>query len=232
MLLDLRDSTGRKLDPLAHVLVYAVMLYPRDERARKRVLATATAQHPSPKKEAKSMGEALSAARAGLAGDILLRLILLDEADMTPSLNAASWLIGVTWPHDWQIDPEFTQLRGLGTGKHRERHLKAWHQYRPAAHLWTAFLLSRIQVPDGPNFPHQEADFLKFLHTADWLALRGAKIRLYNPQHRRRLPAIQKRMAWRFVLPKRLAPNAEWKPDLPPITEKELRAYAIFRRAS
>ena len=232
MLLDLRDRSGCGLNPLARVLVYAVMLHPRDQRARNRVLATATAKHLTAKKEAKAMAEAHSAARAGLAGDILLRLVLLDEAGLAARLNAASFLIGTTWPDDWQTDPELPRLRGLKTGRQRERHLKAWHQYRPAAHLWAAFLLSQIRTPERPVFSDQESHFLEFLHTADWFAVRGSKILLYDQQWRRRLPAMKKSKVWRFNLPQHIAPNAEWNPDLPLITEEELKAYAIFKCAS
>lgn len=232
MLLDLLETSGQEFSSLARVLVYSVMVHPRNERARKRMLAAARAhEHLTPRIEAKALIEARTAARKGLAGAILLRLIQIDEAGHKPSLNAASFLLSVTWPDDWLTDPEFSRLRGLETGRQRERHLKAWNMYRPVAHLWGAFLLPLMQHLDAPTFLDDGADFVKFLHTADWLAVRGSQIYLDNPGRRRREPAMECSKTWRFILPSRYRVDPAWTPEVPPLTEKELRALTSVKIA-
>jgi hypothetical protein len=232
MLIDLRDESLRELHPSARILVYAVMLYPRNKRARNGVLNAAKREQLTEAAQARELAKARTGARVGLAGAILLRLIQIEEADQVPSLNAASFLISEMWEKDWLTNPDYSRLRGLKTGRQKQRHLDAWRMYRPVAHLWAALLLRLFQDADGPTFLDQEgADFIEFIHVADWLAVRGSQIYLSNPRRHRRVPAMEHSKTWRFCLPERNRPELDWAPNLPPLTEQELRALTSARIA-
>lgn len=237
MLMDLRDETGCELSPLARVLVYAVMLYPRDKRKRDGVVDAAKRNQFTKGQQERELAKARSAARVGLAGSILLRLIQIDEAGQKPTLNSASFIIGVMWEKDWLTNPENSRLRGLKTGKHRPRHLDAWRKYRPVAHLWAALLLPLHRDADSPTFLEQKADFINFIHVADWFAVRGSRIKLFNQKLRRYEPAMEVGKTWQFSLPERDRPQPGWAPNILPLTKPELRALSsvktrMARRAS
>jgi hypothetical protein len=202
------------------------MLYPRNKRARNGVLNAAKREQLTEAAQARELAKARTGARVGLAGAILLRLIQIEEAGQKPSLNAASFLIGEMWPKDWLTDPDHSHLRGLMTGKHKQRHLDAWRIYRPVAHLWAALLLPLLQDADRPTFLEQEADFINFIHDADWLAVRGSRIKLFNRERRRYVPAMEFSKTWRFSLPARDCPEPSWAPNIPPLIEPELRALS------
>lgn len=230
-LIDLRDETHRDLDSWARVLVYAVMLYPRDQRARSGVLKAAKQDQLTEAAQAKELAKARTAARVGLAGSILLRLIQIEEAGEKPSLRAASFLISEMWEKDWLTNPDYSHLRRLNTGRQRQRHLDAWHINRPVAHLWAALLLPLFYDMESPTFLDQDADFIEFIHVAEWFAARGSQIYLLNPRARRNVKAMEPSKTWCFKLPERYRPQPGWAPNLPALTKRELRALTSVRIA-
>lgn len=231
MLMDLRDKTGRELSPLARVIVYAVMLYPRDKRKRHGVVNAAERHQLTEAQRVRELAKARTAARVGLAGSILLRLVQIDEAGEKPSLRAASFLISEMWEKDWLTNPYYSHLRGLNTGRQRQRHLDAWHINRPVAHLWAALLLPLFYDMESPTFLDQDVDFIEFIHVAEWLAGRGSQIYLSDPRERRYVPAMEHSKTWNFKLPKHCRPEPGWAPSLPALTEPELRALTSVRIA-
>lgn len=224
-MLDLRNQIGRGIDPYARVRVYSAMIHPNDQPARERIHETATAPSIPASTESTTLREASSGVGAALSGSMLLRMIQIQEdGGFVPSLNAASFLISELWPKDWQTDPEMGHLRGRGSGRHRQRHLKKWHEYRSVAHLWAAFLLPQYFDPDAPTFLDRDGDLVEFLHVADYLAVRGSKIFLQRPKGGSRERAMDRKSTVRFELPAAHRSDPNWAPALPCLTDRELRA--------
>ncbi len=219
---DLYDDTGGELDRTAGIRVYAVMLHPRDENARRLFiqygLLEAEGENPSLQQP-----NARLAARAAVAGGLLLQLIQMDREGFRPSLNAASLMLANIWPKDWYYNAKlgFGQYRNLGTGRHRQRHLAIWREYRMVSHLWASFLLSEpTQLP----FLAHWGELVEFLHVADYLAISSSRIYLDRPRSGRRKPALERAETVRFYLPERYRPHPTWAPSIPPLTDEEIRA--------
>lgn len=246
-ILDLRDHTTNAIQGDAPHRLLAIMLYPRNQRARNKLmrdLALLGSENLREGAEALILDQVFRACtRPAIAGAMLLNLVRLEGAGYRPSLRMASRLTNEMWKWPNNLNDR-RRFHGLGGGKHMPRHFQFWKEFRLVAHFWGAWLLAPTvdprALPDfAPDFLKGPDETAEFANVAGYLACRGARIFLHgtdqNPRGARlRGPAIDPTKSWRCHLPTSYKPAPDWRPRIPPLTKAEVTImkirYAIASR--
>ena len=231
---DLRTSDGLDIREDALAIVWSILMKPHVRQNQNRMVDFANRDAGGQAGEAvrdRQIENAHKRCLEGcLAGGMLLNLVRLRiaqqdlEAEQTgkspvqlaPSMNRAHLLLS-------------DQIKGAQSKK---QNLDCFRRFRRCTHLWaTVYLnlwreLTALTDNNPPYAPdvlriENRDDFVRFLHTADWLSIKASEISLRHDRSKKREPALEESKIWRFQLPGTDRPAKSWRPDLPRLTEIE-----------
>ena len=210
--MDLQGSDG-SLDPLATAKVLAVMSYPQDSSARRRMLLGLDSQ-PDTRLDEVSDGafvqDVYQRAQFGaLAGQVLHTLIQLHRGDYRVSINNVIRIMRAS-PEAWHRPPTapewHTWIKDPKLRIHRQAVFKTFRSFRSVAHFWVALVFAMKPESSCP-FPDCNENLPTFLGVSNAFYDATRKIKRVGGKREPILPA---NLIWRFGLP----PNLKVKVSL------------------
>ena len=210
--MDLQGSDGN-LDSLATAKVLAVMSYPQDSSARRRMLLGLDSQ-PDTRLDEVSDGafvqDVYQRAQFGaLAGQVLHTQIQLHRGDYRASINNVIKIMRAS-PEAWHRPPTapewHTWIKAPKLRTHGQTVYRAFRSFRSVSHFWAALVFAMKPESSCP-FPDCNENLPTFLGVSNAFYDATRKITRFGGKRETILPP---NLIWRFGLP----PNLKVKVSL------------------